>query len=1076
LIERSFFNGLIKLLLGLLIGVSVAALTAFNILLAWVATGPRSLDALTPYIEASLEPADHKYSVSIGETWLLWDGWKHPIDIRLRKVKVLTSERRTYSKFPEVSLGLDLLGLVRGHIYPTSFTLTHPVLSLFQNEDRSISFGTSGLEAEAVPADALKAEAVAAPAEEIPAIPLSAVLAPFLTPDEHSSLRKLRLVSIVNADLLISNKRKGVFFKTTGADITFKHNHEGLQAYGNAKISYDNYQSLIAVHFTKKKDSSSVSGEIGVNQLMPGTLMDLFADNNFLGGMDFPISGSGSLVADMNGTLQHASFSVDGGKGTLTAERLDGPVPITSLHVDGQLDNDADKVPTLKINKLNADIDGMLIDADGTASGSRDNPVITANIVGTNIPVEKGHVLWPLGVAPLSREWVTTNISTGRVTKVQAHVDIKSGDIAKPELPKEDVDASVELEGAKVRYLPEHPEVIDLKGTIHIDGKSLDAQIASAHYMKDTKLSEGRVLIEDLNPDNPYIKITLSAESSARDAVHFLSLPPLKHAQRLNLSQELAEGTLKGHAALGFYFFAKRDQMSSKEGGKPAGDPDISFDVTAELKNLAQPGFMKKFDVKNADGTLSVNNQLLEFKGSGSVNDASVSESVVKYLFKPEKGFDTFIDATATAPVEVLPRFGYPQFPFLKGMLGVKAKVKEGKDIEANEAVIDLTHAAITMPDLGVMKPDNEPASLEITADKKDDAATIPNFEFKGKSIDAHGSAELSKDMSGLRRVSMDKYYNGNTHLDQFAYEKTNDGMVLEMVGKSADVSPWLGNDDKAKEGAFSFEHFPNLQLKTDLVQVFFGEGRELENVKGTLNCVANYCESANIAGTTSDNKPFNFRILRNPKGRRQLSLHVQNAGSFLKSVNLFDGMEGGDMTITGNYSEAGADNPNSVFKGRLDINEHTIKDASVLAKIVSLASFTGIFDTLQGKGIHFVRLSAPFTISKDVVTLEKAKTHGDALGMTADGTITFPKGTLDIQGTIVPSYTLNHVLGNVPLLGSVLTGGEGQGVFAARYSVKGTQKNPDVSVNPLSILTPGFLRGLFDLFDAPKKDEDEEG
>ena len=91
------------------------------------------------------------------------------------------------------------------------------------------------------------------------------------------------------------------------------------------------------------------------------------------------------------------------------------------------------------------------------------------------------------------------------------------------------------------------------------------------------------------------------------------------------------------------------------------------------------------------------------------------------------------------------------------------------------------------------------------------------------------------------------------------------------------------------------------------------------------------------------------------------------------------------------------------------------------------------------------------------------------------DGTVTFPKRTLDLQGTLVPSYTLNHGLGNVPLVGKVLTGSDGGGLFAARYSIKGSDDAPDVSVNPLSFLTPGFLRGLFDVFDKPKNPGAEE-
>jgi hypothetical protein len=37
--------------------------------------------------------------------------------------------------------------------------------------------------------------------------------------------------------------------------------------------------------------------------------------------------------------------------------------------------------------------------------------------------------------------------------------------------------------------------------------------------------------------------------------------------------------------------------------------------------------------------------------------------------------------------------------------------------------------------------------------------------------------------------------------------------------------------------------------------------------------------------------------------------------------------------------------------------------------------------------------------------------------------------------------------------------------VFAASYALRGPLDDPAVSVNPLTALTPGFLRGLFGIF-----------
>ena len=145
-----------------------------------------------------------------------------------------------------------------------------------------------------------------------------------------------------------------------------------------------------------------------------------------------------------------------------------------------------------------------------------------------------------------------------------------------------------------------------------------------------------------------------------------------------------------------------------------------------------------------------------------------------------------------------------------------------------------------------------------------------------------------------------------------------------------------------------------------------------------------------------------------------------------------------------------------------------------MLTKIFTIASLTGILDTLTGNGISFTKLSAPFAFQRNVIILKDAKAHGPAIGITADGVINMNEATLDLSGSLVPSYTMNSLIGNIPLIGSVLMGGTGKGIIAINYSVKGDMKDPSISVNPLSVLTPGFLRNVFDIFDEPAPDFDK--
>ena len=58
-----------------------------------------------------------------------------------------------------------------------------------------------------------------------------------------------------------------------------------------------------------------------------------------------------------------------------------------------------------------------------------------------------------------------------------------------------------------------------------------------------------------------------------------------------------------------------------------------------------------------------------------------------------------------------------------------------------------------------------------------------------------------------------------------------------------------------------------------------------------------------------------------------------------------------------------------------------------------------------------------------------------------------------------------------VSFIGGLFSAEKGGGLFAMNYSLRGPAANPSVVVNPLSALTPGFLRGLFGVFDKPDLD-----
>jgi len=60
-------------------------------------------------------------------------------------------------------------------------------------------------------------------------------------------------------------------------------------------------------------------------------------------------------------------------------------------------------------------------------------------------------------------------------------------------------------------------------------------------------------------------------------------------------------------------------------------------------------------------------------------------------------------------------------------------------------------------------------------------------------------------------------------------------------------------------------------------------------------------------------------------------------------------------------------------------------------------------------------------------------------------------------------TLSLNSALGAIPILGKVLIGRQGEGVVGITFAVKGSLDDPTVLVNPISVMTPGIFRQIFD-------------
>ncbi|NND42617.1 MAG: hypothetical protein HKO04_11140, partial [Silicimonas sp.] len=110
--------------------------------------------------------------------------------------------------------------------------------------------------------------------------------------------------------------------------------------------------------------------------------------------------------------------------------------------------------------------------------------------------------------------------------------------------------------------------------------------------------------------------------------------------------------------------------------------------------------------------------------------------------------------------------------------------------------------------------------------------------------------------------------------------------------------------------------------------------------------------------------------------------------------------------------------------------------------------------DQLSGPGILFNTVDGQFRLTRNRLTLREAAGVGGSLGISADGIYDLRAGAMDFRGVISPVYFLNGI-------GAAFSR-RGEGLFGFNYRITGSVDEPNVGVNPLSILTPGFFRQIF--------------
>jgi len=112
---------------------------------------------------------------------------------------------------------------------------------------------------------------------------------------------------------------------------------------------------------------------------------------------------------------------------------------------------------------------------------------------------------------------------------------------------------------------------------------------------------------------------------------------------------------------------------------------------------------------------------------------------------------------------------------------------------------------------------------------------------------------------------------------------------------------------------------------------------------------------------------------------------------------------------------------------------------------------------------VKFDDLKAGISKAPSRLEVEKGWLRNTQIGLTFDGILFDEADRMNLRGTFMPLFSISRVLGEIPLIGDILSNGKNSGLIGITYRLRGPSNNPGIAVNPLSIVAPGIFREIFE-------------
>jgi len=1029
-------------------------------LLLKLAHSPIGLSLLKPHIQKAIDDNESHLQISFDDVNLVWKRWTKPYEIVITNIKIAPKTPNAEAIIiPEVGVSLNLSKLVDQQIALKTLSIYDPHLTI----DRSDGSGFI-----------IKVEDDA----EQPPLNVNDILG-HLTLDEKGQLppilASLSSLHIVDANLtLIDENKDGRWVLPKASFILERHEegfrlrtlltpHDSLSTGGHVELDFkyrlnaSRMHVYASLHKIRLADLITFTGDESSRE----SSFDTVYRN--LKAINFPLSGTFDVQMNPhNGDIVGGQVQLKGKSGQLFLS--DSPLEISKTSLKATLKPRSVTVEEMifAIDKTQLLITGNVETESGRLSLFSALPPLTTfegDVTVARMPIENLKRFWPEGAAPAAREWLLEHMILGMIS--QTGVTLKAHMDEAQKFTLDTLKGNMDFNDLTMSYFGELPLLTHLSGRAEFDQNHFDI-IPSQASLLGLKLKDASIKITGLDNDQETLYLDMNLEGPLADVLRVIDENPLGYTTKANLTPDRTEGVGGGRLKMEIPLLSdvKFD--------------DVKMEMKAHFDHVATAMDLGSMPAKFKEGSfdLDLTHERMKIDGKGVLNDLpSTLDCLYLFADKHKEPWDMQLNIHTTATADDFKKWGHDYTDFITGPMKTRFYYEVGgKTPSLFGMELGLDKALIKVDPIGWHKPKGEPGHLNFQLSLHEGKfQKIQHIDLQSAYLHAQGQGQFgddgkihSLDLTSIKMDETDAAVSilwpqiGGCEI-HFSGAKVNAEKFMEYVEE---------DNKKLRESTLP------LKISSKVDQLRMSEGKVFKNVTSNVELIlhpddvewkhihltaeagkgtAKKGEMMNVSGGLS------FDLKETSPTEQSLEIRANDAGTVLKNLGIYDYVNSGYMVVKATRPKK------KPFKGTFKLQNFDATQITLATRLAAVLSPVGIINLFsEDERLSIGEFKSDFTYSEDEVTFQNGVGSSLSVGFTADGKFDRVARIMDVKGSVVPAYVINSILGNIPIIGDLLNGGKGQGLFAVDYKIQGPFEEPEVDANPLSALAPGFIRNIF--------------